>query len=726
MVVYNTATISDVTPGYYYNDGTKWRKMAYVTPPASGGTSTDLTNGNGIIVTGGTGATLTAASLRLDSNAVARFVKQSPVKDSLAVSMSQSPIRDSLLSIVNNNGAVIKRFANEAAASAAIPTPKSGDLIFDESCNCLKYFKDTIWRDPSNNLKVFWDTDEADAYFGSDKKQGDMFFCESTELINTWIQIFTTWGYWSAPYIGNRSIYTSDGITNSSRTIGLRNNSLEFKSIIPGDSSYPILSLYGHNGQVMIGNTYGMTWFDTSAILRIDSRTRGFLPPRMTTTQRNAIRDPAWGLTIFNVTTQCTEVFNGEGWWNECNRTVSGRTVTGNPSSNGTAVIVWTAGGCNVGAGPDNVPAGTRRAAVNETMVQGINSTATVSLTASFTTGGSYNIATNMVNGISFVGVNSVSSPWPFTVTLRAVGTPLAAGNFKWSTNTIPSIDIYGSVLTTSAPLGSYYDAHFNGCDSASGTLHSIAYPSTAASYTGGQVFSDNTTCANKPISAQGCGGISSVTASSGRVHSTVNINGQCWLTTNLITKPTVYSGYTPTSLTIPLSSDQGYWGYYNTSTTSGTAGWGTTEPAANHGLLYQWCAAMNGSTSERSRGVCPAGFHIPSDCEWMYLEHGQGMSFTEQAKSSGAWRGQMSREGQPSFKLRSEFVGWTNASGFSALVTGRRRSSSSDFFNFGSVSYHWTSTGNPSFPFLRSMSGNGGVGREQSTHASAVRCLKD
>jgi hypothetical protein len=172
MVVYNTATISDVTPGYYYNDGTKWRKMAYVTPPASGGTSTDLTNGNGIIVNGGTGATLTAASLRLDSNALARFVKQSPVKDSLAVSMSQSPIRDSLLSIVNNNGAVIKRFANEAAATAAVPAPKSGDLIFDASCNCLKYFKDTIWRDPSNTLKVFWDDDEANAYFGSDKRTG--------------------------------------------------------------------------------------------------------------------------------------------------------------------------------------------------------------------------------------------------------------------------------------------------------------------------------------------------------------------------------------------------------------------------------------------------------------------------------------------------------------------------------------------------------------------------
>jgi uncharacterized protein (TIGR02145 family) len=558
------------------------------------------------------------------------------------------------------------------------------------------------------------------------KGQGTMYFSRSTQQIHTWYYYFGTVGVWMAPYINNDNIYNSDGNLTSFRTVGVGIAGVDFRCITPTDSNFQLLGVYGNRGQVAIGTTFGAWETDTSAIFRVDSRKRGFLPPRMSTTERNAIVNPAWGLTIFNETTKCTEVFNGDGWWNECNRTLSGRSVSGNPSSNGTAVITWTGQGCNVGAGPDNVPAGTRRGAVNQTMVQGINSAATVSLTANFTTSGSYNIATNTVNGISFVGVGSVFSSWPVTITLYAVGTPLTAGNFKWTTNTTPSMDIYGSVLTTAAPLGSYYDAHFNGCDSASGTLHSIAYPSTAASYTGGQVFSDNTDCANKPISAQGCGGISSVTASSGRVHSTVNINGQCWLTTNLITKPTVYSGYTPTSLTIPLSSDQGYWGYYNTSTTSGTAGWGTTEPAANHGLLYQWCAAMNGSTSERSRGVCPAGFHIPSDCEWMYLEHGQGMSFTEQAKSSGAWRGQMSGEGQPGFKLRSEFVGWTNASGFSALVIGRRRSGSSDFFNFGSVSFQWTSTGNPSFPFLRSMSGNGGVGREQSTDASAVRCLKD
>jgi hypothetical protein len=55
-------------------------------------TSQNLTNSNGIIITGGTGATLTAASLRLDSTAVAKMITQSPVKDSINVLINAQTI----------------------------------------------------------------------------------------------------------------------------------------------------------------------------------------------------------------------------------------------------------------------------------------------------------------------------------------------------------------------------------------------------------------------------------------------------------------------------------------------------------------------------------------------------------------------------------------------------------------------------------------------------------
>ena len=53
---------------------------------------------------------------------------------------------------------------------------------------------------------------------------------------------------------------------------------------------------------------------NTSAMLDVKSTTKGFLPPRMTTTQRDAIVSPATGLVIFNTTTNSLETKNSSGW----------------------------------------------------------------------------------------------------------------------------------------------------------------------------------------------------------------------------------------------------------------------------------------------------------------------------------------------------------------------------------------------------------------------------
>jgi hypothetical protein len=53
-----------------------------------------------------------------------------------------------------------------------------------------------------------------------------------------------------------------------------------------------------------------------SAQLQIDSTTRGFLPPRLTTTQRNAIATPATGLEVYNSTNNSKDIYNGSAWVN--------------------------------------------------------------------------------------------------------------------------------------------------------------------------------------------------------------------------------------------------------------------------------------------------------------------------------------------------------------------------------------------------------------------------
>ena len=52
-----------------------------------------------------------------------------------------------------------------------------------------------------------------------------------------------------------------------------------------------------------------------SAVLDVTSTTKGMLPPRMTTVQRDAIANPTPGLMLFNTTTQSLEVFTTYGWY---------------------------------------------------------------------------------------------------------------------------------------------------------------------------------------------------------------------------------------------------------------------------------------------------------------------------------------------------------------------------------------------------------------------------
>ncbi len=53
---------------------------------------------------------------------------------------------------------------------------------------------------------------------------------------------------------------------------------------------------------------------DSSAVMHLVSENKGFLPPRMTETMRDAINDPAEGLIIFNTTDSTLDYFNGTCW----------------------------------------------------------------------------------------------------------------------------------------------------------------------------------------------------------------------------------------------------------------------------------------------------------------------------------------------------------------------------------------------------------------------------
>ena len=72
------------------------------------------------------------------------------------------------------------------------------------------------------------------------------------------------------------------------------------------------LSINSGGQLVVIGSTSTYN----SAQVAIDSTTKGFLPPRMTTTQKNAIATPATGLQVYDTTLNQMSYYNGTTWTN--------------------------------------------------------------------------------------------------------------------------------------------------------------------------------------------------------------------------------------------------------------------------------------------------------------------------------------------------------------------------------------------------------------------------
>jgi len=187
-----------------------------------------------------------------------------------------------------------------------------------------------------------------------------------------------------------------------------------------------------------------------------------------------------------------------------------------------------------------------------------------------------------------------------------------------------------------------------------------------------------------------------------GKTYATVLIGTQCWFKQNL--------GYDNgcSSIIWVNNTDTGWCGYY------------TEGPFLNEGLLYQWSAAMNGSTTAGAQGRCPTGWHIPTDTEFKTLVEGQA---TLGCEFSTGWQCSPAGSHLSSYTLNGD-----NSSGFSGLLAGYR-STDGSFYNRGSSAYIWSSLEGGTNAWERFLySGNATVNRfnNYKAYGFSVRCLKD
>jgi len=73
------------------------------------------------------------------------------------------------------------------------------------------------------------------------------------------------------------------------------------------------LAIRPNQGGISVAEGYGFN-VNNSALIEMQSTTKGFLPPRMTTIQRDAIATPATGLKIYNTTLNTTDTYDGANW----------------------------------------------------------------------------------------------------------------------------------------------------------------------------------------------------------------------------------------------------------------------------------------------------------------------------------------------------------------------------------------------------------------------------
>lgn len=311
-------------------------------------------------------------------------------------------------------------------------------------------------------------------------------------------------------------------------------------------------------------------------------------------------------------------------------------------------------------------------------LAQADNPTPTVTTTA----------ITNITQ-ITAVGGGNVTDDGGSTVTARGI---------CWSTSPNPTLNdphssngtgtgSFSSNLEGLSPITSYHVRAF--ATNEEGTSYGEEVTFTTIDYENGE----------------SCPGTPTVTYE-GQTYNTVYINGQCWFKENL---------NVGTMITVDKNQE-------NNGQIEKYCYWNEPDNCQAYGGLYQWNETMQYSTSPGARGICPAGWHIPTDTEWTTLT-----TFLGGDAIAG---GKMKETG--TLHWYGPNTGATNESGFTALPGGI--GGFGDFWLLTERGLFWSSTEKDTErAWLRILfNNNSSVSRdnedfeEQKVLGYSARCVKD
>jgi uncharacterized protein (TIGR02145 family) len=198
-----------------------------------------------------------------------------------------------------------------------------------------------------------------------------------------------------------------------------------------------------------------------------------------------------------------------------------------------------------------------------------------------------------------------------------------------------------------------------------------------------------------------------SMTDQEGNVYKTIVIGTQEWMAENLNTSIYRNGDAIATGLDNATwsTTTAGAWAYYNND----------ASYACPYGKLYNWYACVD------ARQLCPVGWHVPSNEEWIQLR----VSIGNDVYTAG---GKLKSIG--TYYWNSPNVGAVNESGFSSLPAGAREYFGG-FLYLGYSSNYWTGTLNGTTAYFRNnVAVNSGIYESYSegilNGGLTVRCLRD
>ncbi len=196
--------------------------------------------------------------------------------------------------------------------------------------------------------------------------------------------------------------------------------------------------------------------------------------------------------------------------------------------------------------------------------------------------------------------------------------------------------------------------------------------------------------------------------ARDGKTYATVLIDTQCWMAQNM-NIGTKTAGANNQGTTCPSAAEIEKYCYSD-----------SDDNCTSQGGLYQWDQAMCGSTESGTQGICPTGWHMPTDSEQHTLDYYLWDKVTGTCSSGRVDVWACSPAGT---KLKAG-----GTSGFNGLLAGDRGTDGL-FYNQGTSAYFWSSVESGVDAWLRGLNLSvATVNRVAYSQAYgfSVRCLKN